>query len=141
MRNSPRDADRRPMVGWGRPRPVMVTEFGGPWTFKPWYDPSGACPKNCSFFSGEGEGYSHLAGRVLGWTMANLADPGGYFYFQKDARRTNRIPYMRWSQAWMFRALTAWTAACVSGLRLALCPWPLLSSVAKVHFKTTKQVV
>jgi lipid A 4'-phosphatase len=39
---------------WGRPRPVMVTEFNGPWTFKPWYDPSGECPKNCSFFSGEG---------------------------------------------------------------------------------------
>jgi len=39
---------------WGRPRPVMVTEFGGPWTFKPWYDPTGECRKNCSFFSGEG---------------------------------------------------------------------------------------
>lgn len=39
---------------WGRPRPVMVTEFSGPWEFKPWYDPSGVCPKNCSFFSGEG---------------------------------------------------------------------------------------
>jgi lipid A 4'-phosphatase len=39
---------------WGRPRPVMVTGFNGPWAFKPWYDPSGACPKNCSFFSGEG---------------------------------------------------------------------------------------
>jgi membrane-associated phospholipid phosphatase len=39
---------------WGRPRPVMVTEFNGPWAFKPWYDPSGECPKNCSFFSGEG---------------------------------------------------------------------------------------
>jgi lipid A 4'-phosphatase len=39
---------------WGRPRPVMVTEFGGPWSFKPWYDPTGDCPKNCSFFSGEG---------------------------------------------------------------------------------------
>jgi membrane-associated PAP2 superfamily phosphatase len=39
---------------WGRPRPVMVTEFGGPWPFKPWYDPTGDCPKNCSFFSGEG---------------------------------------------------------------------------------------
>jgi len=39
---------------WGRPRPVMVTEFGGPWAFKPWYDPTGDCPKNCSFFSGEG---------------------------------------------------------------------------------------
>jgi lipid A 4'-phosphatase len=39
---------------WSRPRPVMVTEFNGPWAFKPWYDPSGACEKNCSFFSGEG---------------------------------------------------------------------------------------
>lgn len=39
---------------WGRPRPVMVTEFNGPWIFKPWYDPTGECQKNCSFFSGEG---------------------------------------------------------------------------------------
>jgi lipid A 4'-phosphatase len=39
---------------WGRPRPVSVTEFAGPWPFKPWYDPTGDCPRNCSFFSGEG---------------------------------------------------------------------------------------
>lgn len=39
---------------WDRPRPVQVTEFGGPWTFKPWYDPSGECRRNCSFVSGEG---------------------------------------------------------------------------------------
>ncbi|HEX7792427.1 MAG TPA: phosphatase PAP2 family protein [Afipia sp.] len=39
---------------WGRPRPVVVTEFNGPLEFKPWWDPRGACPKNCSFFSGEG---------------------------------------------------------------------------------------
>ncbi len=39
---------------WGRPRPVMVTEFNGPWQFVPWWDPSGACGRNCSFFSGEG---------------------------------------------------------------------------------------
>ncbi len=39
---------------WGRPRPVMVTEFNGPWEFVPWWDPRGACGKNCSFFSGEG---------------------------------------------------------------------------------------
>lgn len=39
---------------WGRPRPVMVTEFSGPWQFVPWWDPRGACGKNCSFFSGEG---------------------------------------------------------------------------------------
>ena len=39
---------------WGRPRPVVVTEFNGPLEFKAWWDPRGACPKNCSFFSGEG---------------------------------------------------------------------------------------
>lgn len=39
---------------WGRPRPVVVTQFDGALEFKPWWDPRGACPKNCSFFSGEG---------------------------------------------------------------------------------------
>jgi lipid A 4'-phosphatase len=39
---------------WGRPRPVVVTEFNGPWKFVPWWDPRGECGKNCSFFSGEG---------------------------------------------------------------------------------------
>jgi lipid A 4'-phosphatase len=39
---------------WGRPRPVAVTEFNGQWQFKPFWDSSGECPKNCSFFSGEG---------------------------------------------------------------------------------------
>jgi hypothetical protein len=28
------------------------------------------------------------------------------FYFQKTRWYTNRIDYMRWSQAWMFLALT-----------------------------------
>ncbi|MBN8979982.1 MAG: phosphatase PAP2 family protein [Rhizobiales bacterium] len=39
---------------WGRPRPVVVTQFEGKLNFKPWWDPRGECPKNCSFFSGEG---------------------------------------------------------------------------------------
>lgn len=39
---------------WGRPRPVAVTEFNGPLQFMPWWDPRGACGRNCSFFSGEG---------------------------------------------------------------------------------------
>ena len=39
---------------WGRPRPVVVTEFNGPWAFVPWWDPRGTCGRNCSFFSGEG---------------------------------------------------------------------------------------
>ncbi|HEX9472472.1 MAG TPA: phosphatase PAP2 family protein [Bradyrhizobium sp.] len=39
---------------WGRPRPVVVTQFNGPEPFVPWWDPRGSCDRNCSFFSGEG---------------------------------------------------------------------------------------
>jgi lipid A 4'-phosphatase len=39
---------------WGRPRPIVVTEFNGPQEFVPWWDPRGNCARNCSFFSGEG---------------------------------------------------------------------------------------
>ena len=39
---------------WGRPRPVVVTEFNGPDKFVAWWDPRGSCDRNCSFFSGEG---------------------------------------------------------------------------------------
>jgi len=39
---------------WGRPRPVVVTQFNGPQQFVPWWDPRGGCGRNCSFFSGEG---------------------------------------------------------------------------------------
>jgi lipid A 4'-phosphatase len=39
---------------WGRPRPVVVTQFNGDMQFVPWWDPRGGCGRNCSFFSGEG---------------------------------------------------------------------------------------
>ena len=39
---------------WGRPRPVLVTQFNGDLPFVPWWDPRGECGRNCSFFSGEG---------------------------------------------------------------------------------------
>lgn len=38
---------------WARPRPGMVANLGGDMTFKPWWDPRGACTENCSFVSGE----------------------------------------------------------------------------------------
>jgi membrane-associated PAP2 superfamily phosphatase len=38
---------------WARPRPGMVTEFGGEHRFMPWWDPRGTCDSNCSFVSGE----------------------------------------------------------------------------------------
>jgi lipid A 4'-phosphatase len=43
---------------WGRPRPVVVTQFNSgefpPLNFVAWWDPRGGCARNCSFFSGEG---------------------------------------------------------------------------------------
>ena len=50
---------------WGRPRPVLVTEFGGDLPFVPWWDPRGGCDRNCSFFSGEGA--------TAFWTLAPAA--------------------------------------------------------------------
>lgn len=43
---------------------------------------------------------------VLNWTIENMQSPSGYFYFQKRKYYTNKIPYMRWSQGWMFYALS-----------------------------------
>ena len=40
------------------------------------------------------------------WTLQNMRDPEGYFYYQKHRTWTNRTPYMRWGQGWMFRALS-----------------------------------
>jgi hypothetical protein len=45
------------------------------------------------------------AERVAKWGCNNMQDPSGYFYYQKNRYYTNKIPYMRWSQAWMQHAL------------------------------------
>ena len=58
------------------------------------------------FFSRMGAAYADLTLRILEWMIANMQDPAGYFYFQKHQWYMNRIPYMRWSQAWAFHALT-----------------------------------
>lgn len=48
---------------------------------------------------------------VARWTITNLRDPAGFFYFQKNRWYTNRIPYVRWSQAHMLKALAALAGA------------------------------
>ncbi len=50
---------------WARPRPGMVTEFGGEYVFKPWWDPRGTCDSNCSFVSGETSSAIWLAAPAL----------------------------------------------------------------------------
>lgn len=58
------------------------------------------------FFAGEGEKYLELTERIMRWMLENMWDARGYFYFRKGRYLTNKIPYMRWGQAWAFHALT-----------------------------------
>jgi rhamnogalacturonyl hydrolase YesR len=46
-----------------------------------------------------------LVDRLALWTLTNMQDLQGYFYFQKKRFFTNKIAYIRWSQAWMLKAL------------------------------------
>jgi hypothetical protein len=42
---------------------------------------------------------------VARWTIKNLWDERGFFWYQRTRWFTNRICYMRWAQAWMYYAL------------------------------------
>lgn len=47
-----------------------------------------------------------LAGKVLDWTLRNMQDRRGYFYYQLKPGKSSKISYMRWSNAFMFNALS-----------------------------------
>jgi hypothetical protein len=49
---------------------------------------------------------SGLAQKVASWTIQNLRDDRGFFYYQRRRFYTVRKPYMRWTQAWMLYALS-----------------------------------
>jgi hypothetical protein len=46
-----------------------------------------------------------LAHSVLQWALTHLWDDRGFFYYRILRSGTNRVPYMRWSQAWMLLAM------------------------------------
>jgi hypothetical protein len=46
-----------------------------------------------------------LARNIAAWTIQNLRDTNGFFYYQRRRFYTARKPYMRWTQAWMIYAL------------------------------------
>ena len=50
--------------------------------------------------------YSTLANKVLHWTIENMQDKKGYFYYQLKEGISSKIPYMRWSNAFMFYAMS-----------------------------------
>ena len=54
---------------------------------------------------GQFPGTLEFAEQIAEWAIENMRSPEGYFYYQRHRFFTNRIPYMRWSQAWMMYGL------------------------------------
>jgi hypothetical protein len=48
-----------------------------------------------------------MAHKIARWAIGHMQDREGYFYYQKNRYFTNRIPYIRWSQAWMMYGLSS----------------------------------
>ncbi len=47
-----------------------------------------------------------LVDKVLSWTIDNMQSEQGFFRYQINKYVTSKIPYMRWSQAWMFNSFS-----------------------------------
>ena len=50
--------------------------------------------------------YSELAENVLKWTIKNMQHRDGYFYYQLKKGISSKIPYMRWSNAFMLYGMS-----------------------------------
>jgi len=50
--------------------------------------------------------HEELCSNVLTWTIENMQDKRGYFYYQLKRGMSSKISYMRWSNAFMFNALS-----------------------------------
>lgn len=50
--------------------------------------------------------YHPLAEKVLAWTIRNMQNKKGYFYYQLKPGISSKISYMRWSNAFMFNAFS-----------------------------------
>ena len=46
-----------------------------------------------------------LAEKIAAWTIHNLRDRTGFFYYQRRRFHTVHTPFMRWTQSWMLYAL------------------------------------
>jgi len=46
-----------------------------------------------------------MATAVARWTIANMQDPSGYFYYRRYPFMVARTPMLHWGQATMYRAL------------------------------------
>lgn len=61
------------------------------------------------------EEHQELTKKVLAWTIENMQDSSGYFYYQRKKNWNSKIPYMRWAQAWMFYSFSMYLARLNNG--------------------------
>lgn len=52
--------------------------------------------------------WEELAEKVMNWTLENMQDKKGYFYYQIKSRFSSKISYMRWNNAFMFNAMSCY---------------------------------
>jgi hypothetical protein len=57
------------------------------------------------------EEYRVEAERVMTWTVKNMQDKRGYFYYQLKQGVSSKISYMRWSNAFIFNAMSHYLLA------------------------------
>jgi uncharacterized protein YyaL (SSP411 family) len=87
-------------------RNVLFNDDGSPnWdNMKTYPKDIHACAEGIILFSRLGN--IEFANKILGWTLENLYDGHGKFYYQKRKLYTNKTILMRWGQAWMSYALS-----------------------------------
>jgi len=56
--------------------------------------------------------YIDFAKKIAFWTIRNMQGRDGEFYYQNWRYFSNKIPYMRWGQAWMMLALSCLLEKC-----------------------------
>ena len=78
---------------WSRSRPIDIPEFNGDERFVPWWDPRGACAKNCSFVAGESSGafWTLGAGRARSAPVARARLCGGTRIRRRGRRAADRM--------------------------------------------------
>ena len=109
---------------WGRPRPMQISEFGGPAAFKPALDRSGGCEKNCSFVSGEAS--STFA---LGFALAMLARRRRAYGMAAAVAAGNLVGLIRIGEGGHFFSDVIF-AAVFMALDVAIMHWLLFRAIA-----------
>ncbi|MBR1153816.1 phosphatase PAP2 family protein [Bradyrhizobium sp. JYMT SZCCT0428] len=132
---------------WGRPRPVVVTQFNGPQEFVPYWDPRGTCGRNCSFFSGEGatafwayapaaltppawRPLAYVAATLFGITTSVLRMAfGGHFFTDVAAAGLVSFLVIWLAHGWLYRwpATRVSDAAVEAALARLARPWNRLT--------------